>query len=234
MAESATDGTAVTIAFKKYDRASSAESSVSTKIPAATSSSAGVMSKADKTKLDNIAVGAEVNQNAFSKVAVGSTIIEADNKTDSLTLVAGSNVTITPDAANDKITIAAKDTTYDVATTSANGLMSAADKTKLNGIAAGAQVNVLESVKVNSKALSVTSKTVNLFLPTSFDSIYLTNKVMLQGVADNSPTSGYTMNIAAATQSAAGVMSATDKSKLDGIVIATDAEIDTIFAESIA
>lgn len=135
-AESATDGTAVTIAFKKYDRASSAESSVSTKIPAATSNSAGVMSKADKTKLDNIAVGAEVNQNAFSKVVVGNTIIEADNKTDSLTLVAGNNVTITPDATNDKITIAAKDTTYSVATTSANGLMSAADKSKLDGIVA--------------------------------------------------------------------------------------------------
>lgn len=134
MAESAADGTGVTIAFKKYDRTSSAESSVSTKIPTATSSSAGVMSKADKTKLDNIAVGAEINQNAFSKVVIGSTIIEADNKTDSLTLVAGSNVTITPDAANDKITITAKDTTYGVATTSANGLMSVADKTKLDGI----------------------------------------------------------------------------------------------------
>lgn len=55
---------------------------------------------------------AEPNQNAFSKVVVGSTTVEADSKTDSLTLVAGTNVTITPDAANDKITIAAKDTTY--------------------------------------------------------------------------------------------------------------------------
>ena len=53
-----------------------------------------------------------VNQNAFSKVAVGSTTIEADNATDTLTLVAGSNVTLTPDASGDKITIAAKDTTY--------------------------------------------------------------------------------------------------------------------------
>lgn len=63
MAESAADGTAVTIAFKKYDRASSAESSVSTKIPAATSSSAGVMSKADKAKLDGIVIAtdAEIN-----------------------------------------------------------------------------------------------------------------------------------------------------------------------------
>ena len=48
---------------------------------------------------------AEKNQNAFSNVTVGSTTIAADTTTDTLTLVAGSNVTITPDATNDKITI---------------------------------------------------------------------------------------------------------------------------------
>jgi len=56
--------------------------------------------------------GAEVNQNAFSNVVVGTTTISADSKTDSLTLVAGSNVTLTPDVTNDKITIAATDTVY--------------------------------------------------------------------------------------------------------------------------
>lgn len=66
----------------------------------------------EKTKLNGIATGAEVNQNAFSNVVVGSTTISADSKTDSLTLVAGSNVTITPDATNDKVTIAATDTVY--------------------------------------------------------------------------------------------------------------------------
>lgn len=55
---------------------------------------------------------AEANQNAFSNVVVGSTTIAADSKTDTLTLVAGSNVTLTPDATNDKITIAATDTVY--------------------------------------------------------------------------------------------------------------------------
>ena len=51
-----------------------------------------------------------VNQNAFSNVTVGSTTVSADSATDTLTLVAGSNVTITPDATNDKITISATDT----------------------------------------------------------------------------------------------------------------------------
>lgn len=94
------------------------------------------------TKLNGIATGAEVNQNAFSNVKVGSTTVAADSKTDTLELVAGSNVTLTPDATNDKVTIAATDTTYSNATTSTAGLMSASDKTKLNGIASGAEVNV--------------------------------------------------------------------------------------------
>lgn len=95
-----------------------------------------------KTKLDNIASGAEVNQNAFSNVKVGTTTVAADSKTDTLEFVAGSNITLTPDATNDKVTIAATDTTYSEATTSAAGLMSSTDKTKLNGIASGAEVNV--------------------------------------------------------------------------------------------
>lgn len=59
--------------------------------------------------------GAEVNQNAFSNVKVGATTVAADTKTDTLELVAGSNVTITPDATNDKITIEATDTKYTAA-----------------------------------------------------------------------------------------------------------------------
>lgn len=59
-----------------------------------------------------IASGAEVNQNAFSNVKVGSTTISADTKTDTLELVAGTNVTLTPDATNDKVTINASHPTY--------------------------------------------------------------------------------------------------------------------------
>lgn len=73
----------------------------------ATTSASGLMSSSDKTKLNGIATGAEVNQNAFSNVKVGSTTIAADGKTDTLELVAGTNVTLTPDATNDTVTIAA-------------------------------------------------------------------------------------------------------------------------------
>ena len=52
---------------------------------------------------------AEVNQNAFSNVAVGNTTIAADSKTDTLTFAAGRNITLTPDANNDKITVSLTD-----------------------------------------------------------------------------------------------------------------------------
>lgn len=123
--------------------------SVATASTDGTTGTDGLMSAADKTKLDALSLSAEANQNAFSNVKVGTTTIEADSKTDTLELVAGTNVTIDTDAANDKITINAVDTTYSVATASTNGsggtsgLMSAADKEKLNGIEAGANAYTL-------------------------------------------------------------------------------------------
>ena len=60
----------------------------------------------DKTKLSGIATGAEVNQNTFSNIKVGTTTVAADSKTDTLELVAGTGITLTPDVINDKITIA--------------------------------------------------------------------------------------------------------------------------------
>lgn len=75
-----------------------------------------------------------VNQNAFGNVVVGETTIAADSATDSLTLVAGSNVTITPDATNDKITIAATNTTYGAAGTSLGLVKSGGDVTISSGV----------------------------------------------------------------------------------------------------
>lgn len=60
------------------------------------------------------------NQNAFSNVTVGTTTIAADTVTDTLTLAAGDNITLTTDTDNDKITISATDTVYTHPTTSGN------------------------------------------------------------------------------------------------------------------
>ena len=52
------------------------------------------------------ASGGDANQNAFSNVAVsGQTTVAADSTTDTVTLVAGTNVTITTDASADSVTI---------------------------------------------------------------------------------------------------------------------------------
>lgn len=64
--------------------------------------------------------GSYVNQNAFTNIKVGDTTVAADSPTDTLTLTAGANVTLTPDATNDTVTIAAKDTVYSHPTTSGN------------------------------------------------------------------------------------------------------------------
>jgi len=74
-------------------------------IPLATPTSDGLMPKDALAKLNGISPGAEPNQNAFSNVKVGATTIAADSKTDTLELVAGSNIVLTPDATNDKVTI---------------------------------------------------------------------------------------------------------------------------------
>ena len=87
---------------------------VTPSIAVTTQSTDGLMSASDKTKLDGVATGAEVNQNAFSNVKVGSTTLSADTKTDTLEFVAGDNITLTPTEASDKITISSSyiNTTY--------------------------------------------------------------------------------------------------------------------------
>ena len=93
----------------------------------ATSSSNGMMSNTDKAKLDTVAAGAEVNQNAFSNILVGSTTIQADGKTDTLEMVAGTNIALTPDATNDRLSVAVTGTVASAAACTGN----AATATKL-------------------------------------------------------------------------------------------------------
>lgn len=53
------------------------------------------------------------------------------------------------------------------ATTEQAGLLTAEDKTKLNGIASGAQANVIEKVQVNGTDLPISGKAVNLPIATA-------------------------------------------------------------------
>ena len=84
-----------------------------------------------------------------------------------------------------------ENTTYAEATTDVAGLMSAADKAKVDGVAAGAQVNVLEGVQVNGKDVTVTAKKVNIDL-----SNYVT--LSTNQALTNKTYNGYTLGTACA------------------------------------
>lgn len=138
---------------------------------------------AEKNKLSGIATGAEVNQNAFSNIVVGSTTVAADSTTDTLTLVAGDNITLTPDATNDKITIASKDTVYTHPSYTARTGVPTANQTP----AFGGTFNVSQPVSdATGHITAINSRTI-------------------------------TIPKTEATTSKAGLMSASDKSKLDGL-----------------
>lgn len=94
---------------------------------------------AEKTKLAGIETGAEVNQNAFSNVKVGTTTVAADAKTDTIEFV-GSNVTITPDATNDKVTFAVAD-----GSTSTAGIVKLTNSTSSTSTTTAATPNSVKS-----------------------------------------------------------------------------------------
>lgn len=101
---------------------------INTTYSAATTSAAGLMSAADKTKLDGIAA------NANNYILPAATTVLGGVKTTS-TVTSTSGLTACPIIDG---TVYYKDTntTYSVATQSANGLMSANDKKALDGMAA--------------------------------------------------------------------------------------------------
>jgi hypothetical protein len=79
-----------------------------TKHANATTGAAGFMSSVDKIKLDGVATGAEVNQQAFSGIAVsGQPTLTAGSKTQTFEIVAGDNITILVDNDTKQIQIIA-------------------------------------------------------------------------------------------------------------------------------
>ena len=78
----------------------------------------------------------------------------------SLDIKAGSNVTLT--ASSGALTISSTNTTYGLASSASNGLMSKEDKVKLDGVEAGAQVNDVTSVAGRTGAVVLTKSDVGL------------------------------------------------------------------------
>ncbi|MDW1813485.1 hypothetical protein R7O11_30975, partial [Vibrio sp. Vb2362] len=130
----------------------------------ATKTASGWMSASDKKKLDGIQSGAQVNV---------ATNLSVSRNANSQTVNSSTG----------------KDATLSAATTSSAGVMTAADKKKLDGIQAGAQANIATNLTASRNATTQTIKS----------------------------STGKDAVLSAVTASHAGVMTAADKKKLDGV-----------------
>lgn len=130
----------------------------------------------------------------------------------------GANLTITNGV------LSADAQAVDEATTSAAGLMSAADKVKLNGIEASADVNVIEAITVNSAATTVTNKTVNITVPTNNNQ--LTNGAGYQTASDVSTA------ISSAVSSAIGDLEGVSFSVVQSLPVTGDSSIIYLVADT--
>ena len=125
--------------------------------------------------------------------------------------ISGSGATTVITDTSGNIIVKSTNTTYSTATTSANGLMSSSDKTKLDGIATGANKytlptatdSVLGGVKTGSN------------ITNSSGTISITKDNVTSALGYTPPTQDTTYSNA--TTSTAGLMSSSDKTKLDGI-----------------
>lgn len=128
----------------------------------ATSSADGLMSKSDKAKLDGIGTGSNVKSVngktgavtlAKGDVGLGSVANYDQSKAIKSITRSGTTFTATAlDGTKTTFTQQDSDTTYGVATSSADGLMSKSDKSKLDGISAGAEKNTITGVKGSSES----------------------------------------------------------------------------------
>lgn len=153
------DGTAAVGSESKYARGDHVHPTDTSRVPTTRTVNGHALSADVTVTASDIGVedGAEVNQNAFSNVKVGTTTVAADAKTDTLELVAGSNITITPDATNDKITIASTAEVSDVMIGStsvvSNGVATIPDsKTAASGGTDLSMVTTGEKYTWNNKA----------------------------------------------------------------------------------
>lgn len=170
---SASVGTASTVARSDHRHPSDTSRASQTSLDSHTSNTTTHITSTERanwntaythSQTSHAVADAEPNQNAFSNVKIGDVTIAADIKTDTLTLIAGNNISITPDADNDKITISAKDTTY---TLGSFGITAtAAELNKLDGVTATAtEINYVDGVtsniqtQIDSKV--PTSRTIN-------------------------------------------------------------------------
>lgn len=159
----------------------------------ASSSSAGLMSAADKAKLDGIASGA--NKTTVDSTLSGSSTNPVQNKVINSAL-AGK---------------AASSHSHSAASANAAGFMSTSDKTKLDGIATGANKYTHPSYTARNSGLY--KMTVDATGHVSAVSAVTKADITALGIPGQDTNTTYGV----ATTSTNGLMSASDKTKLNGI-----------------
>lgn len=170
-------GSTITLTGSDGSKTSVTDSDTNTTYSNATTSSAGLMSAADKTKLDGIASGAnayvhpsatayasglyKITTNNLGHVTSATEVTKTDitklgipsENTDTNTTYtlskSGSTITLSGSDGTSS-SIADADTTYSEVTSSASGLMSAEDKSKLDGIAANANNYTLPTASAST------------------------------------------------------------------------------------
>lgn len=187
-----------TVTLTGSDGSTSTFTDANTTYNAATTSAAGLMSAADKTKLDGIATGANKYSHPTSS---GNKHIPSGGSSGQILRWSADGTAVWG---------ADNNTTYSAATTSVAGLMSAADKTKLDGIAANANNYILPAATTVLGGVKTTS--------TVTSTSGLTACPIIDGTVYYKDTN---TTYSVATQSANGLMSANDKKTLDGMTATT-------------
>ena len=181
----------------------------------ATDSTAGLMSAEDKIKLDNLeADGGGLFTNIEEATNVGGNSLNAWKLTDKdgnyyyMPKVTGPTWTVNPSV-------------LPAVTTSANGAMLAADKTKLDGIEAGAQANYVTNVSIFGGD------------PGSAYGVKITTTGQAYDVARVTDGKVKPAVLPVATTSANGAMSSTDKTIFDtaDLDALTEEDVVTLLAE---
>lgn len=179
---------------------------------AATTGAAGLMSAADKSKLDGVAAGANAYTHPTSD---GNKHVPATGTTNSgKFLRAGSTAGSAAWGALAQADVTGalgytppeQDTTYDAATTGAAGLMSAADKTKLDGVAAGA--NNYTHPAYTAKASGLYKVTVDASGHVSAAAAVVKSDITALGIPGSNTTYGNMSGASSSTAGTAGLVPA--------------------------
>ena len=110
-----------------------------------------------------------------------------------------------------------QDNIADLATIRANATTGAGLKDKVDGLESGAQVNVIESVKVNGTALTVDGKAVDVTVPTQLSDVATeAQQAAANSGIDATKRAAYDALVAADTLAGMGITDAYTKSEIDG------------------